>query len=52
LVNVTKKPTFVVEDVGKIHTMPESDSALHVDSEDLRGSAATIGRTKRSMAIG
>ena len=52
MVNVTKKPIFAVEDVGKTHTMPGSDSALRVDSEDLRGSAATIGRTRRSMAIG
>jgi hypothetical protein len=52
LVNVTKKPTFAVEDVGKTHIMPGSVSALPVDSEDQRGSAAINGRTRRSMATG
>lgn len=52
MVNVTKKPTFAVEDVEKTHIMPGSDSVLPVDLEDQRGSAATIGRTRRSMATG
>jgi hypothetical protein len=52
LVNVTKKPTFAVEDVGKTHIMLGSDSALPVGSEDQGGSAATSGRTRRSMATG
>jgi hypothetical protein len=52
LVNVTKKPTFAVEDVEKIHIMSGSDSALPVDSENLRGYVATTGRTRRSMATG
>jgi hypothetical protein len=44
LVNVIKKPTYAVEDVGKTHTMPGSATALPVDSEDPRGSELTTGK--------
>jgi hypothetical protein len=47
LVNVTKKPIYDAEDVGKILTMPEKNSAQHVDSEDQKGSAVIAGRTRK-----
>ena len=49
MVNVIKKPTYDVEDVGKILTMPERNTAQHVDLEDLKKSAVTIGRIKKSQ---
>jgi hypothetical protein len=52
LVNVTKKPISVAEDVGKTHTMPGSATALLVDSEDLKESEATTGRTRSLTATG
>jgi len=52
LVNVTKKPISVAEDVGRTHTMPGSATVLLVDSEDLNGLEPTTGRTRSLMAIG
>jgi hypothetical protein len=52
LVNVTKKPISVVEDVGKIHTMPGSATVLPVDLEDPKGSGPTAGRTRNLTATG
>jgi len=51
LVNVIKRPTFVVEGVGKILTMPERNTVLPVDLEDQNGSEHTAGRIKRSTDI-
>jgi len=52
LVNVTKKPTFAVEDVEKIHIMSGSDFALLVDLENPKGYVAITGRTRILMATG
>jgi len=52
LVNVIKKPISVVEDVGKIHTMPGSATVQPVDSEEPKGSGPTTGRTRNLMATG
>ena len=52
MVNVIKKPISDVEDVGKTHTMPGSDTVLPVDSEDPKGSGPTAGRTKNLMVTG
>lgn len=52
MVNVIKKPTFGVEGVVKILTMPEKDIVQLVDLEDPRGFAPTAGRIKRLMDIG
>ena len=52
MVNVTKKPISVVEDVGKTHTMPGRSIALPVDSEDPAGLEPTIGRIRSLMATG
>ena len=50
MVNVTKKPIFVVEDVGKIHTMLGSATAPPVDLENQAESKLTTGKT-RSLTV-
>jgi hypothetical protein len=47
LVSVTRKPTFDVEDVGRILTMPERNTVPHVDLEDQNESDPTAGRIRR-----
>jgi hypothetical protein len=47
LVNVIKKPTYDADDVGKILTMPEKNSAQHVDLEDQKESAVIAGRIRK-----
>lgn len=47
MVNVTRRPIFDVEDVGRILTMPEKNTAQHVDLEDPEESEVTAGRTRR-----
>ena len=51
MVNVIKKPISDVEDVGKTHTMPGSDTVLPVDLEDQNESEPTAGRIKRLTAL-
>lgn len=51
MVNVIKRPTFVVEGVGKILTMPERNTVLPVDLEDQNESEPTTGRIKRLTAL-
>ena len=47
MVNVTRKPTYDAGDVGRTLTMPEKNSAQHVDLVDQKESAATAGRTRK-----
>ncbi len=51
MVNVIKKPTSVAEDVEKILTMPEKNTALPVDLEDQKGSEVTAGKIKKLQDI-
>lgn len=52
MVNVIKRPTFVVEGVGKILTTPEKNTAQPVDLENQNGSEVTAGKIKRSPDTG
>jgi hypothetical protein len=52
LVNVIKKPIYVVEDVGKTLTMPGRSIALPVGSEDPAGLEPTAGRIRSLTATG
>jgi len=52
LVSVIKKPTSVVEDVGKTPTMLGKNSALPVDLEDLQKLKDIIGRIRSLMDTG
>ena len=47
MVNVTRKPISVAGDVGRTLTMPEKNSAQHVDLEDQKESEVTAGRTRK-----
>ncbi len=51
MVSVIKRPTFVVEGVGKILTMPEKNTVQPADLEDQKESEHTVGRIKRSTDI-
>lgn len=51
MVNVIKRLTYVVEDVGKILTMPEKNTVLPVDLDDQNKSEHTAGKIKRSTDI-
>lgn len=51
MVNVIRKPTFDVEDVERILTMPEKNTVLPVDLEDQNESEPTAGRIKRLTAL-
>ena len=52
MVNVTKKPIFVVEDVGKTLTMPGRSIVLPVGSEDPAELELTAGRIRSLTATG
>jgi hypothetical protein len=47
LVSVTRKPISAAEDVGRILTMPEKNTAQHADLEKPKESEVTAGRTRR-----
>lgn len=52
MVSVIKKPTSVVEDVGKTPTMLGKNSALPVDLVDPQKLKDTIGRIRSLMDTG
>ncbi len=52
MVSVIKRPTLDVEDVVKIHTMQEKNTAQRVGSEDPAKYESTAGRIKKLQDTG